>query len=76
MAQSAFPVKQTVIILVVVAVVAIAAAVLTAEHIGPVSLLIIAGIAALGGFGLYAWISSEARKIKSQSPPESSEDKQ
>ena len=74
MAETPFPVKKALIILAIVAVVAVTAAVLTAEHIGPMTLLIVALVAGVGGFVMYAWIAGEAKKLQKQAPPEKKEE--
>lgn len=67
MAESQFPLKKAVIVFGVVAIVAIVAAILTADYIGPMTLLIIALVAGLGGFFLYGWIAGETKKLHKQS---------
>ncbi len=63
MVSGSLTIRKAVFILIAVAVVAIVTGVLTAKYIGNMGLVLIALAAGFGGFLLYVYASSEAKKI-------------
>jgi F0F1-type ATP synthase assembly protein I len=73
MVGKSLTIKKAVFVLIAVAVVAVVAGVLTAKYIGNFGLMLIALAAGFGGFLLYVYASSEARKAIRPSESQSAE---
>ncbi len=64
MASTKLDLRKILLIVVAVAVVAVTAAVLTADHVSPITMIVLAGVVLLSSIVLFLYATSMAKKLK------------
>ncbi len=64
MASNKLDLKKILLIVVAVGMVAVTAAILTAEHVSPIMMIVLAGVILLSSIVLFLYVSSMAKKLK------------
>ena len=76
MASNNLNIKQLVLVLGLVAVAAIVLAVITAEHISALAIIIIAGVILIASLVLNGYIAAERKKLQQQDDPKQADESQ